>query len=196
MFPAEIEAHLQHEIDRLQERGLGDEEAREAAQRAFGNVLLVQESLYEQGRWLWWDRLFQDVRFGLRMLRAEQRCYRLCPAGFRSCIEPGPDRSRAAFFAPTGQAAAGSEFDNTTMLPMAVGNAVRNIGLRQRGHTRDAVFDVMYDADNTCGEKLMTRFGAQLDRDVLADGAFSRPILPGQKVIDNRPWWTFHRRLR
>jgi predicted permease len=68
-FSAEIEAHLQHEIDNLQEQGLRDGEAREAAHRAFGNVLLVQESRYEVGRWLWWDRLVQDVRFGLRMLR-------------------------------------------------------------------------------------------------------------------------------
>ncbi len=67
-FNAEIEAHLQLEIERLQEEGLNEEEARAAARCAFGNVMQAQERFYESGRWLWWDRLRQDVRFGLRML--------------------------------------------------------------------------------------------------------------------------------
>jgi predicted permease len=28
----------------------------------------VEERFYESGRWLWWDHLWQDLRFGLRML--------------------------------------------------------------------------------------------------------------------------------
>ena len=67
-FNAEIDAHLQLEIERLQEQGLSEEEARAAARRAFGNVTQAQERFYETGRWLWWDHLRQDVRFGLRML--------------------------------------------------------------------------------------------------------------------------------
>jgi macrolide transport system ATP-binding/permease protein len=34
----------------------------------FGNVMQVEERFYESGRWLWWDHLWQDLRFGLRML--------------------------------------------------------------------------------------------------------------------------------
>ena len=68
-FNAEIEAHLKLESERLQEQGLGEEQARIAAGRAFGNVTQAQERFYESGRWLWWDHLWQDVRFGLRMLR-------------------------------------------------------------------------------------------------------------------------------
>src|SRR5713226_4419302 len=67
-FNAEIEAHLQLEIERLQEQGLSDEEARAAARRTFGNVMHAEERFYESGRWLWWDHLVQDVRFGVRML--------------------------------------------------------------------------------------------------------------------------------
>ncbi len=67
-FHAEIEAHLQNEVERLQEQGLSDEEARAAAHRAFGNVMHAEERFYESGRWLWWDHLWQDMRFGLRML--------------------------------------------------------------------------------------------------------------------------------
>jgi predicted permease len=67
-FSAEIDAHIQLESERLQEQGLGDEEARTAARRAFGNVTQAKERFYEAGRWLAWDHLSQDVRFGLRML--------------------------------------------------------------------------------------------------------------------------------
>src|SRR5271157_6420365 len=68
-FEAEIEAHLELEKERLKEQGLSDEEARRAARRAFGNVTQAQERFYESGRWLWWDHLVHDLRFGLRMLR-------------------------------------------------------------------------------------------------------------------------------
>src|SRR5438132_1147027 len=67
-FNAEIEAHLQLEIERLKEQGLSEQEARAAARRAFGNVMDAEERFYESGRWLWWDHLRQDVHFGLRML--------------------------------------------------------------------------------------------------------------------------------
>ncbi len=67
-FSAEIEAHLQLEIERLKEQALSEEQARAAARRAFGNVMQAEERFYESSRWLWWDHLWQDVRFGLRML--------------------------------------------------------------------------------------------------------------------------------
>src|SRR5689334_23081404 len=68
-FRDEIESHLQLEIARLREQGLNEEDARAAARRAFGNVTQAQERFYESRRWLFWDHLWQDFRFGLRMLR-------------------------------------------------------------------------------------------------------------------------------
>src|SRR5215470_4983878 len=67
-FSDEIESHLQMETERLRERGLSEDDARVAARRAFGNVTQAQERFYESRRWLWWDHLWQDLRFGLRML--------------------------------------------------------------------------------------------------------------------------------
>src|SRR5437870_2335785 len=67
-FSAEIEAHIQHESERLQEQGLSEEDARAAARRAFGNIMRAEERFYESSRQLWWDHLLQDLRFGLRML--------------------------------------------------------------------------------------------------------------------------------
>jgi putative ABC transport system permease protein len=68
-FDAEVESHLQLEIERLQERGLTYDQARAEAHRAFGNRTRVRERFYESGRWLFWDHLSQDIRFGLRTLR-------------------------------------------------------------------------------------------------------------------------------
>jgi len=68
-FAAEIQAHLDLETERLKEQGLGEQEARASARRAFGNLTQAQERFYEADRWLWWDHFLQDLRFGLRTLR-------------------------------------------------------------------------------------------------------------------------------
>ena len=68
-FGAEIEAHIELEAERLQQQGLGADEARAAARRAFGNVARARERFYESGRWLFMDHLAQDIRFALRGLR-------------------------------------------------------------------------------------------------------------------------------
>jgi putative ABC transport system permease protein len=67
-FKAEIESHLEHEVERLKDQGLGADEAHAAARRAFGNVTRAQERFYEAGRWMGWDYLRADIRYGLRML--------------------------------------------------------------------------------------------------------------------------------
>jgi putative ABC transport system permease protein len=67
-FDAEIRAHLQLEIDRLEEQGLAPDAARAAARRAFGNVTRTEERFYESSRPLWWDHLSQDVRYSIRTL--------------------------------------------------------------------------------------------------------------------------------
>src|SRR5690349_4143736 len=68
-FSEEIEAHLQLEIERLQERGLSRDDAEREARRRFGNVTRAEEKFYESHRWLWLDHLRQDLRFGLRMVQ-------------------------------------------------------------------------------------------------------------------------------
>ena len=67
-FSAELEEHIRLESERLQEQGLSEEEARAAAHRGFGNVMHAEERFYEAHRWIWWDHLRKDIRFGLRML--------------------------------------------------------------------------------------------------------------------------------
>jgi predicted permease len=68
-FTAEVEAHIQNEAERLREAGFGEQAARDAARRAFGNVTRAEERFYESGRVLWWNDFWHDVRFAVRMLR-------------------------------------------------------------------------------------------------------------------------------
>ncbi|HXX22023.1 MAG TPA: ABC transporter permease [Terriglobia bacterium] len=60
-----IERETQDSID----RGMSPEEARYAALRKFGNVMRVREETREVWSYLWLERLWQDVRYGLRQLR-------------------------------------------------------------------------------------------------------------------------------
>src|ERR1700722_2117122 len=68
-FGAEIEAHIQLETERLREEGLGEDDARAAAHRAFGNTTRAQERFFESGRWMGWEHFWQDVRYAVRILR-------------------------------------------------------------------------------------------------------------------------------
>jgi macrolide transport system ATP-binding/permease protein len=77
-FTSEIEAHLQLEIERLREQGLSEEEARATARRSFGNLMQAEERFYESGRWLWWDHIRQDFRYGMRALLRERGVSTLC----------------------------------------------------------------------------------------------------------------------
>jgi DNA-binding LytR/AlgR family response regulator len=68
---AEIRSHLDAAIrDRLA-RGEAPDEARANALREFGNVGLVKEVTREMWGWAWLERLGQDLRFGLRVLRKQ-----------------------------------------------------------------------------------------------------------------------------
>ncbi len=67
-FHSEIESHVRLEADRLIAEGMSPAEALAAARRAFGNVAIARERFYESKRWLWWDQLAQDLRYGLRSL--------------------------------------------------------------------------------------------------------------------------------
>jgi predicted permease len=67
-FNAEIEAHLQHEVDRLVSEGLGWEAARTKARQAFGNATQAREQFYESKRGFMVGLFWSDIHFGWRML--------------------------------------------------------------------------------------------------------------------------------
>jgi predicted permease len=68
-FAEEIESHIRLEADRLIASGMPEHEAEAAARRAFGSVAITRERFYESGRWLWFDQLWQDLRYSVRSLR-------------------------------------------------------------------------------------------------------------------------------
>ena len=63
-----IRDHLEEKIEDLMEDGLSREEATRKAHREFGNVTLIEERSREVWQWPRLETLFQDLRFGARML--------------------------------------------------------------------------------------------------------------------------------
>ncbi len=65
---AEMKEHLAEKIDQLHSEGYSDAEARALAQRQFGNVTLQLEDSRAAWGWNALEQLWQDVRFGVRVL--------------------------------------------------------------------------------------------------------------------------------
>ncbi|HKW65192.1 MAG TPA: ABC transporter permease, partial [Candidatus Acidoferrum sp.] len=64
----EMRIHREMAVEKLNQLGTPEEEARYAAMRAFGNATLAQEA--SRAEWaFFFATLVQDIRFGLRMLR-------------------------------------------------------------------------------------------------------------------------------
>ncbi len=66
---ADIREHIERETQDNIERGMSPEEARYAAMRKFGNVTRVKEETRMVWSFVWLEQLFEDIRFGLRLLR-------------------------------------------------------------------------------------------------------------------------------
>jgi predicted permease len=65
----ELRSDLELEAEEQLERGLSPEEARYAAQRAFGNITYVKEEVRQMWGWSGWEIVIQDLRYAWRNLR-------------------------------------------------------------------------------------------------------------------------------
>jgi len=65
----ELRAHLELEAEEERESGLPADQAQFAAQRHLGNTTLLKEAVRESWGWASLERLGQDIRYGLRLLR-------------------------------------------------------------------------------------------------------------------------------
>ena len=65
----EIRSHLEIEKAEQVASGSSSQEAEDSARLAFGNMLKTEEDVRETWRWTSLERLWQDVRFGVRTLR-------------------------------------------------------------------------------------------------------------------------------
>ena len=64
----ELLADLELEEEEQRERGVAANEARFAAQRAFGNMALIREQTRAAWTWGWLERLARDLKYGVRTL--------------------------------------------------------------------------------------------------------------------------------
>lgn len=67
-FERELRSDLELEEEEQRDHGKSSEEARYAAQRAFGNPALIREQIHETWGWAPIEQFWQDVRYGLRQL--------------------------------------------------------------------------------------------------------------------------------
>src|ERR1700678_1797146 len=65
----DIRNHIEIETQDNIARGMSPEDARHAAMLKFGNVTRAKEDAREVWSWVWLEQLWQDVRYGVRMLR-------------------------------------------------------------------------------------------------------------------------------
>jgi putative ABC transport system permease protein len=65
----ELQDYLAHEIDDNIDRGMSPVEARRAAQRKLGNPTRIREEIYEMNTISFLDTIWQDLRYGTRILR-------------------------------------------------------------------------------------------------------------------------------
>ncbi|HEY2981485.1 MAG TPA: permease prefix domain 1-containing protein, partial [Anaerolineales bacterium] len=65
----ELRDHLELEEEEQQDAGVPPDEARYAARRAFGNIALVKEDTRAMWGWTSLERLGQDLRYALRIMR-------------------------------------------------------------------------------------------------------------------------------
>src|SRR5262245_60633073 len=68
----ELQFHLDEEADEQVADGLQMDEARRAARRDLGNLTLVREDARAAGTWTLLEQLVQDLRYGVRMIRANK----------------------------------------------------------------------------------------------------------------------------
>ena len=65
----EVDSHIEEKVADLMEAGMSEHESRQQANRDFGNATLYKEASREAWGWTSLDRLWQDLRYGLRMMR-------------------------------------------------------------------------------------------------------------------------------
>src|SRR6266576_24352 len=65
----EIREHLEEKIEELGANGMSRKEAAAIARRECGNLTLIEEDSRNAGRWPTVEKLFFDLRYGLRIMR-------------------------------------------------------------------------------------------------------------------------------
>src|ERR1700689_5051469 len=65
----EIDTHVAMLAGRFRAQGMTDEEAWRAARRQFGNTTSLKEARNEMQTFVWLATLWQDLRYGVRVLR-------------------------------------------------------------------------------------------------------------------------------
>src|SRR6516164_3546072 len=69
MWRRRREQDLERELRDHLDLEAGEQQDRYAARRALGNTSLIKEDVREAWGWTWFERLWQDLRYAVRVLR-------------------------------------------------------------------------------------------------------------------------------
>src|SRR5437899_8976283 len=86
----ELRSHVEMRAEANRATGMSGDEARQAAQRQFGNAMRSKEEMREADLVGWVDTAKRDVRYGARMLRRSP--------GFTAVAVYKPEEQRTQFF--------------------------------------------------------------------------------------------------
>ena len=67
----EVASHIEERVAELMESGVSGKEARQQANREFGNAMLITETSREVWKWKWLEQVGQDLRYAMRGLRRD-----------------------------------------------------------------------------------------------------------------------------
>ena len=67
-FEQEVEDHIAMLAEQYRARGMGPAEASQAARKQFGNLTNLKETRHDMQTTIWLETLWEDLRYGLRML--------------------------------------------------------------------------------------------------------------------------------
>lgn len=65
----EMRTHVEMKAAEFRASGLSPEAAQQAAQREFGNAILLREQSHDAWGWTWLEAFLQDLRYAFRTLR-------------------------------------------------------------------------------------------------------------------------------
>ena len=193
---AEWESHIAMQAEEYQRRGMNSEEARRQAIIKLGGREQAQENYRDQQSVPFLENLFQDIRYGLRMLRANT-VFTLVAV---ITLALGIGANTAIFSIVNGVLLRPLPYEDPAKL-MRVYNTAASKGLdlfggsppdfrslRERNHTFSGISAVYFDAFNLTGGDKPERLQAGIVSPEFFNTLGVKPLLGRTFVADEEKW--------
>jgi predicted permease len=169
----ELDAYLEAETDENIARGMSPEEARYAAHRKLGNTTVIREDIYRMNSFGWFETLWQDFCFALRMFAKSPGATAVAVISLAVAIGPN-----CALF---------SVVDRLILKPPAVQGVGQIFYMEVRANRPDewqyTSYPDLLDYQAQAGD--VGAFAALTNRSAVLNSSGQRQIVPMQLVSEN-----------